>query len=173
MRSLLSRSTITRTAIGASEQMLGASEARLEGAERTVAPRRERACGSAGASELRWLRRERAREGRRAERRLRRRERAARRERTALAARASSNSTAAGASRGSACRPPPPQNPASRAGQRAGFDFSRFPDLARSSSLFVGRRRRRLLLHHRHQLHDQEDAERHEMKLMIVLMKSP
>jgi hypothetical protein len=54
MRSLLTRSTVTRTAIGASEQRLGASEARLEGAsEQWLLGGSELRLG--GASELRWL----------------------------------------------------------------------------------------------------------------------
>jgi hypothetical protein len=54
MRSLLTRSTVTRTSIGASEQSLGASEARLEGAsEQWLLGGSELRLG--GASELRWL----------------------------------------------------------------------------------------------------------------------
>jgi len=54
MRSLLTRSTIARTAIGASEQSLGASEARFEGAsEQWLLGGSELRLG--GASELRWL----------------------------------------------------------------------------------------------------------------------
>jgi len=54
MRSLLTRSTVTRTSIGASEQSLGASEARFEGAsEQSLLGGSELRLG--GASELRWL----------------------------------------------------------------------------------------------------------------------
>jgi len=67
MRSLLTRSTVARTRIGASEQSLGASEARLEGAsEQWLLGGSELRLG--GASELRWLGASELAQGGRAER---------------------------------------------------------------------------------------------------------